>query len=145
MKVVCGRCGGSRETIQAVCPRCGHGAQGEGLLVAWLLSTENLTDEQLDAVAERIKGGQPLRPSPAQLQKARAALGLAFSSDPGLSVPERLSLLAGSLLLTPLPGWVAWWWWRESRPRASWQALALTAPATVLFTVLPPAIAILRM
>ncbi|NCG20011.1 MAG: hypothetical protein GWP91_13470 [Rhodobacterales bacterium] len=145
MKVVCSRCGGSRETIQAVCPSCGHAAQGEGLLVAWLLSAENLTEEQLEAVAERIKGGQPLRPSPAQLQKARAALGLAFSSDPGLTIQERLYLLAGSLFLTPLPGWVAWWSWRESRPRASWQALALTAPATVLFTVLLPAIAFLRM
>lgn len=113
--------------------------------MAWLLSAENLTEEQLEVVAERIKGGQPLRPSPVQLQKARAALGLAFSSDPGLTIQERLYLLAGSLFLTPLPGWVAWWWWRESRPRASWQALALTAPATVLFTVLPPAIAFLRM
>ncbi len=144
MSAVCVRCGGFRGEIQAVCPSCGHAAKGEGLLVAWLLSTEHLTKEQLEAAAQRIEGGHPLKPSASQLAKARKALGLAFSSDPGLTVPERLSVLGVSVLLTPLPGWIAWWWWRESRPRASWQTLALTAPATVLFTVLPPAIAILR-
>ena len=57
---------------------------------------------------------------------------------------QRLALLATSIVLTPMVGWVAWWWWRGTRPRASLQALALSLPLTVLFLLLWPATLFLR-
>lgn len=131
---VCIRCGGDRARYEQVCPACGHAPSGEGLLVAWLLSSEHLSDAELDVAAERIREGKPLRPSNRQLDTARRALGSHFDSDPGLTTAQKAALLVTSLLLTPLPGWVLWASWRGQRPRAAWQALALSAPATILFT-----------
>jgi len=101
--------------------------------VAWLLSTENLNEAQLQAAAERFKAGEDLRPSEKMLSRARRALGRAFSSDPGLTGPERLGLLAVTLVLTPLVAWICWFWWLQDRPRAAWQAFGLALPASLLF------------
>jgi len=139
MNAVCVRCGQGRSQWDQICPHCGHRALGEGLLVAWLLSTESLTEAQLAKVSERIQGGETIRPKPAQLARAREALGRAYTSDPGLTVRQRIGLLALSLAATPLVGLTCWFWWRETRPRASIQSLALSLPATVLFTLFWPA------
>ncbi len=140
MRAVCQRCGGRRDRYDQICPHCGHRPHGDGLLVAWLLSTEHLSPEQLDAAAERIARGDAPRPSDRQLERARVALGRHFRSDPGLTVGQRLGWLAMSALLTPLPGWVAWWWWRRTRPRAAVQVLALSLPFTLIYFVLWPAV-----
>ena len=65
--------------------------------------------------------------------RARKALGTHFSSDPGLTGGQRLLLLATGLVLTPLPGWVLWAWWRVERPRAALQALGLSLPASAVW------------
>lgn len=143
MGAVCQRCGGRRDTFDQICPACGHRPQGEGLLVAWLLSTNNLDEERLEAAASRIAGGEPLRPSSKQLERARRALGRDYGTDPGMTVGQRLALLATSIVLTPLVGWAAWLWWRQDRPRAAVQALALSLPLTVIYTVLWPALYLL--
>jgi hypothetical protein len=135
MRSVCLRCGATRARFDAICPSCGHRAEGEGLLVAWLLSSEFLDDAGLDAAAARIRGGESIRPSARHLDRARRALGRHFSSDPGLTAGQRAALLVCSLVATPLPGLVLGWWWREERPRAALQAFALSAPASVLFAV----------
>lgn len=134
-RAVCVRCGGDKADYRQVCPSCGNRPAGEGLLVSWLCSLENLEPADLDRLSARIREGESIRPSGKSLEKARKALGLHLASDPGLSSRERLGYLAMALLLTPLPGWVAFWWWRETRPRASLQVLGLTLPSTVLFTV----------
>lgn len=134
-RAVCVRCGGERPDYTQTCPRCGHRPEGEGLLVAWLLSSENLGDAELDATAERVRAGDAPKPSPRMLDRARRALGSHFATDLGLTTGQRLALLGTSLFLTPLVGWVLFAWWWNSRPRAAVQALALSLPATVLFTV----------
>lgn len=136
MSAVCIRCGAVRDGFDQICPRCGHRAEGEGLLVAWLLSSANLPSDELDAVAARIAAGEVVRPSARQIEKARRALGRHFASDPGLSTNERLLLLACGLTLTPLVGYVLAAWWRADRPRAAVQALALSVPASVLYFTL---------
>ena len=136
MKAVCVRCGGERARHDQVCPSCGHRPEGEGLLVAWLLSTESLSEPELDRVRDRIRAGESIRPTGRMLDQARKALGAHFSTDAGLDSRERLQLLFASLVLTPLPAYVlAIWWWNE-RPRAARQALALAVPTSVLSTAL---------
>ena len=119
-----------------VCARCGHRPIDDGLLVAWLLSSEHLSEDQFESVAARIKAGEVIRPSNKQLKQARKALGRSFASDPGLTGTQRLLLLALSFGLTPLPAWVCFFWWISVRPRAAWQALSIGAPATAVFTLL---------
>ena len=133
---VCVRCGGGRRHDDQVCPSCGHVPTDEGRLVAWLLSSENLGTEELLATQARIRAGEIIRPSARMLEKARRSLGWHFATDVGLSTRERLGLLATSLFLTPLVGWVLFVWWWKVRPRAAIQALALSLPASVGFAIL---------
>ncbi len=135
-RAVCVRCGGVRASFEAICPACGHRPDGEGLLIAWLLSENNLDEAAFAKVQIRIQEGEAIRPSGKMLDKARRALGSHFATDTGLTSRERLGLLAVDLLLTPLIGWVLFAWWRNERPRAALQALRITLPVTVLFTVL---------
>jgi hypothetical protein len=136
MTALCIRCGASRADYRETCVRCGFTPEGEGLLVAWLLSSENLGEAEIEATGKRIAAGEPVRPSARMLEHARRSLGLDFASDPGLDTGQRLALFATSFLLTPLVGLTCWWWWRRDRPRASVQALALSLPASiVLFLV----------
>jgi hypothetical protein len=135
-RAICVRCGSDRTDFRSICPSCGHRPIDEGLLTAWLLSSEHLSDEQLDTAASRIREGHPLRPSDRQLAQARKALGRAFATDPGLDLPVRLGLLATSLILTPLPAWICFAWWLSSRPRAAWQSLGMAVPGTVIYGAL---------
>ncbi|MBA2321876.1 MAG: hypothetical protein H0V89_12070 [Deltaproteobacteria bacterium] len=132
MKSVCLRCGAIRGSFDGICSSCGHRPDGEGLLVAWLLSSENLDPAELQRTSERVARGESIRPSARQLDRARRALGRHFTVDPGLSTRDRILLLACSLLLTPLPGLVYAASWRTERPRAALEAFALSAPASVL-------------
>lgn len=130
---VCARCGAVRGHFRDVCAGCGDRPEGEAIAVAWLLSSEHLDDRSLDAAAERIRRGEPLRPSQSSLDQARRAVGADVSTDPGLDLRERILLLAVSLLLTPLPAWTAALWWRRERPRAAIQAFGLAVVGTVAF------------
>jgi hypothetical protein len=130
---LCVRCGTKRADYREICPSCGHRPEGEGLLVAWLLSDEGLPPDQLADAAERLKRGEAIRPSERMLERARMALGTHLASDPGLSVGERVALLLCSVLVTPLPGLVLWAWWRRDRPRAALQALGLSLPMAIAF------------
>ncbi len=130
---VCVRCGGNRSDYGSICPHCGLRPLGDGLLVAWLLSSEHLDHEDLAAVGARIRAGELVRPTGRLLRKARVALGRHFSSDTGMTAGQRAALLATSLLLTPAVGWTIWFWWRDRRPRAAVQALGLSLPATMVF------------
>ena len=135
-RAICVRCAADRVDFQAICPSCGHRPVDEGLLTAWLLSTEHLDEVQLDAAAERIREGHPIRPSSRQLTQARKALGRAFATDPGLDWPARIGLLVTSLVITPLPAWICFAWWLTSRPRAAWQSLSLAIPGTLIYVSL---------
>jgi len=133
-RALCVKCGGERARFDQICPSCGHRPEGEGLLVAWLLSDANLSDEKLTRTRARIRAGEAIRPSAKMLDKARRALGQHFSTDDGLTTAQRVGLLATSILATPMVGWVLFAWWWNQRPRAALQSLALSLPATVVFT-----------
>ena len=133
MNAVCARCGEEKGGYPLVCAKCGHRPVAEGLQIAWLLSAENLTPEQVRGVSERIKAGEVIRPTDKQLMKARRALGASFDSDPGLTSMQRVGVLLLSLTLTPLPAWVCFAWWLSTRPRAAWQALTLAVPGSVVY------------
>jgi len=102
-------------------------------MVAWLLSTEHLDADKLDLVAARVRDGETIRPSDAQLAIARKALGRAFATDPGLSALQVVGLVGSALLLTPLPAWFCFAWWLNDRPRAAWQSFATALPASLLW------------
>lgn len=131
-RAVCVRCGAIRPGWEGPCPSCGHRPEGEGVLVAWLLSDAHLSAEGMEAAAQRIQRGEPVRASDRMLETARVALGRHASKDPGLTRTQRLGLLSLSLLVTALPAMVLWWWWREDRPRSAVQALLIGLPAGVL-------------
>lgn len=133
---ICVRCGAERSHYEQICPECGHRPEGDGLLVAWLLSGENLDQDALTSVQNRIRSGEAIRPSANMLEKARRALGQHLATDRGMPTRDRLLLLATNLVLTPLVGWVLLVWWRNTRPRAALQALALTLPVSVLFVAM---------
>lgn len=134
-RAVCVRCGASRSEFRDICPACGYRPDGEGVLIAWLLSDGNLDEAGLDAVAARVKAGEPPRPTQRMLDRARSALGGDLDSDPGLGSTERIALLLLSIFVTPLPALtMAAWWWRD-RPRAAVQALALAIPAAAVFGI----------
>ncbi|MCB9680027.1 MAG: hypothetical protein H6733_01020 [Alphaproteobacteria bacterium] len=134
-RAICVRCGADKGHYERICPACGHRPEGEGLLVAWLLSDAHLDAGGLDKAARRIARGDTIRPSEAMLERARRALGAHASADPGLSGGQRLALLATSLVLTPTVGLTLWAWWRTERPRVALQALWLSLPASVLYAV----------
>lgn len=132
-RAICVRCGAAREDFRAICSACGHQPEEDGLLVAWLLSNEALSDVELDEAAKRIQAGAVLRPSDSQLARARRALGRIFSTDPGLKPWQQWLLLATSLILTPLPAWVCFVWWIQQRPRTAWQSFSAAVPGSVVY------------
>lgn len=134
MKAVCVRCGMEKDHYAHVCPACGNRPDGDGMLVAWLASTEHVDAAVLPKIAAQIQAGHPFRPSSSKLREAQRALGRVISTDAGLTVAQRLGILLCSLVFTPLVGWTCFFWWRTERPRAAWQALGLSLPFTVLFT-----------
>jgi|JI10StandDraft_1071094.scaffolds.fasta_scaffold111796_4 hypothetical protein len=136
MRAVCVRCGSEKPGWDTICPGCGHRPEGEGLLVAWLLSDQHLGPTELQAAAARVRHGRPVRPSDRQLDLARRALGVHANDDPGLPLQHQVALLATSVLITGLVGVVMWGWWREERPRSARRALALSLPVTVVFSVI---------
>lgn len=135
-RAVCVRCGADRPAFDAVCPACGHRPEGDGLLVAWLLSDAYLDEAGLERAAARIRSGEPVRASDRMLERARIALGRHVSRDAGLSRRARLGLLALGVVATAVPGLMLAWWWREDRPRSARQAFVLSVPSAVLVPVL---------
>jgi hypothetical protein len=47
-----------------------------------------------------------------------------------------LGVLTVGFAMTPLPGFVLGFWWRDMRPRAAAQAVMLSLPGSLFFAVL---------
>ncbi len=128
MRAVCLRCGHAKADAPAICPGCGHRPSEDGLLVAWLLSADNLTPPDLLEAGRRLAEGERLRPTPGALRRAARALGRNARDDVGLSRAQRLGLLALSAVVTPWVGLAFAWTWWDLRPRSARQALWVALP-----------------
>ena len=62
-RAICVKCGGERTRYDQICPSCGHRPEGEGLLVAWLISDQHLSDEALSRTQARIRAGESIQPT----------------------------------------------------------------------------------
>lgn len=133
-RAVCLRCGADKGAPEHVCPACGHRPDGDGLLVAWLLSDAHLDADGLDRAAARIRAGEPVRPSPAMLDRARAALRPPAADD-GLGPWRMAGLAILALLVTPAVGIALAIWWWGTRPRSARQALWVSIPPGILASV----------
>ena len=131
---MCVRCGRVRADYLSVCPGCGERPEGEARQIAWLLSAHHLEMSELEQVSERVRGGEVIRPSRRMLKVAQRALGQSWASDSGLTLGEKLTVLAVGFLCTPLPGLVWGFWWRVRRPRSAAQSVLLSLPAALCFT-----------
>ena len=87
-EAVCFRCGALRMLYSEVCPGCGFEPRDEGLLVAWLLSSNYLDPVELQEVAQRVCRGEEPSPGKVALQQARRALGATLQTDPGLPLAQ---------------------------------------------------------
>ena len=132
----CVRCGMLRADYGSVCPGCGDRPEGDGRLVAWLLSGHHLERAELEEVSARIRAGEVIRPSRKQLRKAKRSLGQSWQTDSGLTVREKVCVVTVGFALTPLPGFVLGFWWRHLRPRAAAQAVLLSLPGSLFFAAL---------
>ena len=132
-RAVCVRCGAVGNDFRALCPACGHRPEGDGLLLAWLLSENALSTMQLEDVARRVRAGETIKPSTRMLERAKQALY--GEKDDGLTWGQRAFVLYSSLLFTAMPGMLWAWWYRNEKPRAAKQVFLLSFPAGVLATL----------
>ena len=127
-----------------VCGGCGKAPRGDERPLAYLFSSNHLTEAELAGVAQRIRAGE--RPDPPEhlLQQARKQLTASLSHLPGtydepapvqreLTRDEKWLVTLGNVLLTPLVGLAVWWGWRSRHPQAADGVLWLTLPVAGLF------------
>ena len=120
---LCLLCGHFKEAVEAQCSDCGHTPREDELELARLFSSAHLSLDEMREAQVRIESGE--RPAPKSRPPELAREG-------GLRGKELLGLLLGSLLLTPLVGFTAWWGLRGSRPGAARQCLILSGSVSAL-------------
>lgn len=83
--------------------------------------------------AEVATGDPKPEPTWTSAPSLGALLDLDAAGPPGGVLPRwALGVLAtASVVLTPLPAWVAWWLWRESAPQAARQVRGVAVATTV--------------
>ncbi len=136
---VCHRCGGEKKGPFVPCKHCGVIPMGAERQVAWLFSEQHLDPAELAEAARRVGGGERPDPPRALMELARRRMGVgAPDSDEvrSLAGSERLALLGGNLLFTPLVGLACWWGLSEWRPIAARQALLDSLPVAILGLVI---------
>ena len=139
LPAVCHRCGGDKLGALVPCKTCGYVPSGADRSVAWLFSEHYLSGPELVAAAERVRAGERPEPSRALREHARQAMGAAptveLAAQP-LSSQQKVLIFLANFLLTTLAGYAVWFGLRESRPKAAREALVLTIPLSVIFSVL---------
>lgn len=132
LAAICARCGAEKDLALGRCPGCGHLPAGEERELAVVCSTRVLDAAALRAAQERIRRGEPVRPSAELRARAREALSGVPVRRTSLGARELAAITAGNLLLTPLVGYAVWWWHRHDEGPAARQALLVTIPASLL-------------
>jgi hypothetical protein len=99
-----------------------------------LFSAHHLSPDELAEAARRVRQGEAPDPSRALRQEARVAMGAQPPTDTArepLPLGHLLLLGLANVVLTPLVGYATWFGFRDERPIAARQALAVTVPTTV--------------
>jgi hypothetical protein len=104
---------------------------GEDRGIAWLFSSEYLSEEELVLASERVKEGEPPAPSRRLRRLGERALGFSPPSE-ALDTRGFLRLLFGCLLLTPLLGLAVWWGASHDQPAMARQGMAASLLTAVL-------------
>ncbi len=136
---VCHKCGSAKSGPFVPCKACQHIPQRQDRSVAWLFSTEHLSEEELTRAAERIRNGE--RPDPSRIlqQMAHQTMGATPITDISqipLSTRTLVAIASANLLLTPMAGLAVWLGYRQQRPIAAAQALRITVPVAFALAAL---------
>lgn len=129
---ICACCGAEKDLPLGRCPGCGHLPAGEEREVALVCSTRVLDVAALRTAQERIRRGEPVRPTAALRGRAREILSGVPIARTRLSAGQLLALATVNLVLTPLVGYAVWWWRRHDQGPAGKQALVVTIPCSIL-------------
>ena len=131
MIAICHKCGSPKSGPFVPCKSCQHVPQRQDRSVAWLFSTEHLSEEELQLAAQRVRDGARPDPSRALQELARQTMGAAPITDTRqvpLSTRTLVAIAGANLLLTPMAGLAVWFGYRQQRPTAAAQALRITVP-----------------
>ena len=74
VRAVCHRCGGPKRGPFVPCKTCEFVPLGEDRPIAWLFGLDYLTEEEMLAAGERIRGGEVPDPSSALRELARGVI-----------------------------------------------------------------------
>ncbi len=95
-----------------------------------MCSTRVLDEPALRAAQERIRKGEPVRPTEALRARARAILSGRDHTPVRFTGRQVAALVAGNVLLTPLVGYAVWFRYRTISGPAARQALFATVPVS---------------
>ena len=139
MTAICHRCGSHKRGPLVPCKACTFTPTGPERPIAWLFSTQHLTEPELGFAQARIQRGDRPDPSRALQQEALLAMGArALPDDAHQPFGARilLGITAANVLLTSLVGYAVWLGLHNERPIAARQVLRITIPVTVTISIL---------
>lgn len=131
---ICHICGNNKDLALARCAQCGNVPSGTERELAMLCSTAVLDPEALGEVQERLRRGEPLRPSEGLRARARAILRGAPPPGPAWTRAQLTTLFFANVLLTPLLGYAAWYRLRTRGGPAARQVLGVSVVSSLVVT-----------
>ena len=132
---LCPRCGAEKDLPLGRCGACGVVPVDAEREIALLCSTRILDVPALRAAQERIRRGEPLRPTEALRARARALLLGEEVASVTFTRGQIAGLALANLLLTPLLGYAVWFRYRTRPGPAARQALFATVPVSLVLLV----------
>jgi hypothetical protein len=129
---ICARCGAEKDLPLGRCPGCAHVPESDERELAIVCSTRVLDIAALRAAQERIRRGEPVRPTAALRAQARAVLTGQAPTLARFTARQIAALVLANLVLTPLLGYAVWFRYRTRPGPAARQALFATVPVSVV-------------
>ena len=132
---LCVRCGAEKDLPLGRCGACNTVPVDVERELAIVCSTRILDIEALRAAQERIRRGEPVRPTEALRARARAILSGEVAASYAFTVRQVAALALANVVLTPLLGYAVWFRYRTRPGPAATQALVATIPVSVALFV----------
>ncbi|MDP2307236.1 MAG: hypothetical protein Q8P18_14515 [Pseudomonadota bacterium] len=132
---ICARCAAEKDLPLGRCPGCGHVPAAEERELAIVCSTRILDVAALRAAQERIRRGEPVRPTSALRAQARAVLTGHAPTLARFTPRQVAGLVIANVVLTPLLGYAVWFRYRTRPGPAARQALVATVPVSLALLV----------